>query len=257
MGSGIDFGYPWFLSYGHLLLALVFAGLWWLGRARRWPVAPMVLIGALLLWSVAAFGVARIKLNLNGLGELPTEGFLTAGAPRVLDMGAGTGRSAIMVLQARPRATLVALDLFGESYERHFGKTQSAEERLMSNLRAAGVAERATVVKGDVRKLPFEAESFDGIVSAYVLDHLNREGITLSVREANRVLKPQGEFLLMLIGKEPWVSFAFGPLLMHGGTRGAEWWSGQLTGAGFQVTEHGMRPGTLFLLARKVTSKAD
>ena len=34
---------------------------------------------------------------------------------RVLDLGAGTGRSSIMVLTERPQATLVASDLFGPS----------------------------------------------------------------------------------------------------------------------------------------------
>lgn len=251
MGSGIDFGYPWFLSYGHLVAAALLLGCWMLGRARRWPRFPMILIGGLLVWAVAAFGAARFVLNINGPAVMPTEKFLASGAGRVLDMGAGTGRSSIMVLKARPNVRLVALDLFGESYRLHFGSAQSGEERLLANLGTAGVGDRATVRKGDVRMLPFEAGSFDAIVSAYVIDHLDREGIGASLGEANRVLKPGGEFLLMLIGKDPWLNFTFGPLLVHRGTHGAEWWSGRLGEAGFQVIENGMRPATLYLLARK------
>jgi SAM-dependent methyltransferase len=70
-----------------------------------------------------------------------------------------------------------------------------------------------------------------------------------SLEEAARVLKPGGEFLLMVIGKDPWLQVTFGPLLLHGGTRGAEWWTSHLEQAGFHVTEHGMRPATLYLLA--------
>jgi ubiquinone/menaquinone biosynthesis C-methylase UbiE len=40
---------------------------------------------------------------------------------RVLDIGAGTGRSSIKVLKARPQAISVALGLFGESFKQHFG----------------------------------------------------------------------------------------------------------------------------------------
>jgi hypothetical protein len=55
----------------------------------------------------------------------------------------------------------------------------------------------------------------------------------------------------MLIGKEPWAQFTFGPLLMHGGPRGEAWWTARLQEAGFRVLEHGTRPLTLYLLARR------
>jgi ubiquinone/menaquinone biosynthesis C-methylase UbiE len=165
-------------------------------------------------------------------------------------MGAGTGRSALMVLEARPQATVVALDLFADSYRRHFGSEQSGEQRLMANLRAVGVQDRTEVRTGDMRELPFEAAAFDAIVSAYAIDHLNRDGITKSLGEAARVLKPNGEFLLMVIGKEFWGTFAFGPLMLHP-MRSQEAWAGLLRDAGFEVLEQGTRPATLYFLVRK------
>ena len=251
MSSSINFGYPWYVSYGHLVPAAVALSIGIVGHTRKWPKLPMILIGIVLLWSVAAFVVARFALNANGRSPLPTQGFLASGEGRVLDMGAGTGRSSIMVLEARPKATLVALDLFGESFERHFGSTESGQERLLSNLKAAGVERRATIQAGDMRKLPFDAASFDAVVSAYAIDHLNRDGVTASLSEAARVLKPRGEFLLIVITKDFWLKFAFGPVLLHSGTRGAAWWSGRLHQAGFQVVEQGTRPATLYFLARK------
>ena len=250
MGSQMDFGYPWFLTYGHLVIAAPSLALWLLGRARRWPKAPMVLIGAVALWSFAAFLVVAFGFNANGVPPLPTAKFLTSGAGRVLDMGAGTGRSTLMVLEARPQTAVVALDLFAESYVRHFGSEQSGQERLLANLRAAGVADRAEVQTGDMRKLPFEPAAFDAIVSAYAIDHLNQDGIAASLSEASRVLKPDGEFLLMIIGKEFWGSLAFGPLMLHH-IRSPEAWAGLLKDAGFQVVEQGTRPATLYFLVRK------
>ncbi len=137
MSSQINFGYPWFLSYGHLLITAIVLPLWLLGHARRWPKAPMVLIGAVTLWSFAAFLATRFVLNANGRAPLPTQRFLASGTGRVLDMGAGTGRSSIMVLEARPQTTLFALDLFAKSYEHHFGPGPSGQERLLANLKAA------------------------------------------------------------------------------------------------------------------------
>jgi ubiquinone/menaquinone biosynthesis C-methylase UbiE len=183
---------------------------------------------------------------------LPTQGFLRAGTGRVIDLGAGTGRSTIMVLESRPLTTVVALDLFGGSFEQHFGPSRSPQQKLLTNLKAAGVEHRATIQTADMRKLPFGPGTFDAAVSSYAIDHLNGEGIRESLAEAARVVKPGGDFLLIVIAKEPWVQFAFGPLLMHGSTRGAAWWSTRLQEAGFQVLEEGTRPATLYLLARKL-----
>lgn len=251
MTSQVDFGYPWFLAYGHLVVLAVLLPLFLLARARKWSRALVILIGAAALWSAAAFVVARFVIGVNSRGVLPTEAFLRSGAGRVLDLGAGTGRSTLMVLEARPQATVVALDQFGASYERHFGSKQTGEERLLANLRAAGVEQRATIQRGDMRQLPFQAAEFDAIITAYVVDHLSRDGVTASLSEASRVLKPGGDFLMMIVGKEPWVTFAFGPLLLHHGARNAERWTSLLEAAGLRVVEQGFRPATLFLLARK------
>jgi cyclopropane fatty-acyl-phospholipid synthase-like methyltransferase len=146
---------------------------------------------------------------------------------------------------------LVALDLFGRSYEQHFGSGTDPQQRLLTNLKAAGVEQRAEIQAADMRKLPFGPGAFDAIVSSYAIDHLNREGIAQSFGEALRVLKPDGEFLLILVAKDPWLRITFGPMLLHSGVRGADWWAPRLQEAGFQVVEHGIRPATLYLLAKK------
>lgn len=247
----LNFGYPWWLSYGHLPLLIAAVLLLCLGYARHWSLLPMLLLSVLALWSGSALVVARFVLNINGRASMPTRNFLRSGVGRVLDLGAGTGRSSIMVLEARPQATLVALDLFAESFDHHFGRSQSPQQRLLENLTAAGVDKRCTIQTGDMRRLPFPSAGFDAIVSAYAVDHLSRQGIDQSLAEAARVVKPGGDFLLILVAKEPWIQFAFGPLIMHAGTRGPAWWTTRLQEAGFQIVEQGFRPGTLFLLARK------
>lgn len=251
MHQSIDFGYPWWINYGHLPIVAIGVLLLFTGIRLRWPKLALAPIALAVLWALSAFAVARFVFNTNGLATLPTERFLASGIGRVLDLGAGTGRSSIMVLQARPRTTLVALDLFGESYQEHFGTAQSAQQKLMANLRAAGVAERATIQQADMTQPPFDAASFDAIVSSYAVDHLSLADIQKTLHEASRVLKPGGDFLLSVIAKDPWLNFAFGPLLMHSRLRGAQWWTSQLEAAGFDVVESGVRPGTLYLLGRK------
>jgi cyclopropane fatty-acyl-phospholipid synthase-like methyltransferase len=156
-----------------------------------------------------------------------------------------------MVLEARPEATIVALDLFAESFERHFGPGGSPQQRLLANLQAAGVDDRATIQAGDMRQLPFGANEFDGVITAYAVDHVGREEAAQALGEAARVLKPRGELLLMVVANDSWAQFAFGPLLMHGGPRGAEWWAEQVRAAGFEIVEQGTPPATIYLLARR------
>ncbi len=247
----IDFGYPWWLSYGHLPIMAGVLLLLVVGFARRWSAWLMMLLCVLALWSSAAFLTQRFVFKINGVPDLPTQNFLHSGAGRVLDMGAGTGRSSIMVLASRPQATLVAVDLFAASFKQHFGPSPNPQGKLLANLKAAGVDQRAIIETADVRKLPFEPAAFDAIVSAYTIDHLNRAGIDESLAEAARVLKPGGDFLLMVITNDGWAKFVFGPLMVHGGTRGAAWWTAHVQKAGFEVVEQGTRPVTLYLLAQR------
>ncbi len=246
----MDFGYPWWLTYGHAVVLIPALALLILAWKRKWPRWVLALAGVLTIWSAVSLAIMQ-SLRATSVPVLPSAGFLRSGTGRVLDIGAGTGRSAIMVLRARPQATLVASDLFGDSFDRHFGHEGSPQARLKANLEAAGVAGRATIETADMRKLPYAPESFDAIVSAYAMDHVGREGARQSLAEAHRVLKPGGDFLLMLVGNDGWMKFAFGPMLTHGGTRGAAWWTASAQEAGFRVLEQGASPGTLHLLLNR------
>ena len=108
--------------------------------------------------------------------------------------------------------------------------------------------------------------TFDAVISAYAVDHLDGPGIVRALEEAKRVLRPGGEILLLNMATDAWTRFAYTPLLglhssrtSHGsGAGGAHAamspeirWRALLEHSGFEVVEIGHRPGTLFLLARK------
>src|ERR1700722_10542476 len=125
MHSQINFGYPWLINYGHLLLAGCLLAAFALGWVFHWRRIVLVVLALVGVWALAAGIMVRFGFDMNGRATMPTAAFLRSGEGRVLDMGAGTGRSTLMVLESRPRTTVVALDLFGESYEEHFGKPPS------------------------------------------------------------------------------------------------------------------------------------
>lgn len=252
---GISFGYPWPLAYGHLCFAAALLPVLYLVRRRVWLRSA---VGLLIVWGLAGFLTMNFVLRIDGRGELPTAAFLPGGAGSVVDLGAGTGRSALMVLEGRPGATVTAVDAFANSYTRHFGESGSATQveseghrRLRQNLEAAGVADRARVVTADIRKLPFEDRTFDAAISCYVIDHLPLREIPVALAEARRVLKPGGAFLMMVIQKDNWMRLAFGPFTLHSRFPGASTWTGLFKESCFEVREHGQKPMTLYLLARK------
>src|SRR5512133_948789 len=206
MRSLIDIGYTWPWTHGHL--SVVALGIAW---RRRWNWIAKAAIGLVLLWAVAAFLVVQLLFRFNDVPKLPTQAFLPSGVGRVLDLGAGSGRSSIMVLWERPRATLVALDNFSAPYIRGH-----APQKTEANFRAAGVERRAVVQAGDMRTLSFADGSFDAVLSAYAVDHLNSDGVRRTLNEAARVLKPRGQILIQVMYPDPWTRFAYGPLMMHG-----------------------------------------
>ncbi len=102
-----------------------------------------------------------------------------------------------------------------------------------------------------MRQMPLEPARFDAIVSSYAIDHLNSKGLQQALAEANRVLKPQGEFPLTVISKDAGMNVTWGPVFFHGSDRPATRWTLLLKEANFDVFEHGTKPATLYFLARK------
>lgn len=243
-----QFGYtPW--TFGHLTVLLFAAPIaalaWWLGW-RRWTA---VVSTAIALWAAIGAVIVNGPLRFNRPLALPTSRFLERGHGRVLDGGAGSGRSALMVLLAKPQARVVALDIFDNRY----GIGDNTPDRLMANARAAGVEDRLEARTGDMRDMPFTDGEFDAAVSAYAIDHLRRDGITRALDEMHRVVRPDGDFLLFVMSADAWIEVAF-PLFPEHGLFGPgpqeEAWRERLLKAGFDVIETGRRPGTVYLLAR-------
>ena len=239
-----DFGYTWSLRYAMLFPLILAGGLAGVAVLRSWPrwvYVPMVLVA---LWGAAA--VVILNAMLNRPMALPTERFLTSGSGRVLDVGAGSGRAAIGVLLARPNTTAIGVDI----YSGYWGIDENTPERFMKNARVAGVAGRASARVGDMRQLPFGDGEFDAVVSSYAIDHLRRAERPKAIAEVARILKPGGEFLLMIIHVD-WKTWLVSPLLAHHPSQSPEPWRALLQENGFTVEEEGTPFTTLYFLAKK------
>ena len=245
-----DFGYSWWIGWGHLVPIGLFGGLaalaLWL-RGRRWLVIASALLA---LWGVAGLLISQFLFRLNLPVEPPSAQFLSSDTGRVVDIGAGSGRASVGLLLARPGVTVTAVDI----YEGFYGIEDNTPERLMRNARIAGVGGRVTAKKGDARDLPLETSSFDGAISVAAIDHLPRSGIPTALAEAARVLKPGGQFLLTIVNVDALARFASPHALGHHPSADRNRWKLLLTDAGFNVVEEGAMPGGLYFLGRKPRS---
>jgi arsenite methyltransferase len=239
-----DFGYTWSLRYAMLVPGILAGGLAAIGIFRswsRWVSIPLIVVA---LWAVAA--VVVLNAMLNRPMALPTERFLTSGSGRVLDVGAGSGRAAIGVLLARSNTSAVGVDI----YSGYWGIDENTPERFMKNARIAGVAERAAARVGDMRQLPFGDGEFDAVVSSYAIDHLRRSERPKAIAEVARVLKPGGQFLLLIV-RVDWRTWFVAPVLAHHPSQNPEPWRVLLQEHGLMVEEEGTPFTTLYFLAKK------
>lgn len=241
-----EFGYPWFLTYGHAVPLALAATAGALALWRRWPRWVLIVAAVIALWAAAGLFLLNVTFGMNRPLELPTDRFLASGSGRVLDAGAGSGRAALGVLLARGQTTVTALDM----YDGYWGIDDNTPERFMANARRAGVADRASARTGDMRDMPFAAAEFDAVVSSYAIDHLRPDGRVEALTEVARVLKPRGEFLLILV-KVDWLTRLVSPPMAHHASQDAEPWRALLQENGFEIEEEGTTFASLYFLARR------
>jgi len=132
--------------------------------------------------------VGKLRLRDRVLNTLPWRG-----NELVLDAGCGTGLLLIGAAKHLTTGKAIGVDLWSS-------KDQAANrpEATQRNVALEGVADRVVLVTGDVRKLPFPDDCFDGILSSWVLHNIgSRQGRDQAVREIVRALKPGGRVVLL------------------------------------------------------------
>ena len=251
MFSPYEFGYSWLVGYGLVIPLAIAAAIGAVAAWRRWRWTAIA-CAAVAVWAATGIFLINVVFGINHPIELPTDRFLASGSGRVLDAGAGSGRAAVGVLLARPGATVTALDI----YSGFWGIDDNTPERFMANARIAGAADRADARTGDVREMPFDDGEFDAVISSYVIDHLRQDGIVTAIAEVARVLKPRGEFLLMIVNVN-WTTWLVSPhAIAHHRRQDPARWMALLEQGGFTVEEAGTQPSTRYFYARK-TSRQD
>jgi ubiquinone/menaquinone biosynthesis C-methylase UbiE len=103
-------------------------------------------------------------------------------ATRILDVGTGTGTVAIELVQRFSGVHVTGVDASG-------GMLDQARDLAQRRLGRDAV-ERLKFARGEAAELPFEAQSFDAVVSSFVFQLVPDRFAAL--REARRILRPDG-----------------------------------------------------------------
>lgn len=111
----------------------------------------------------------------------------TAGVRRVLDLGFGVGRHAILLAKA--------------GFEVH-GIDASANGRDYANTWAAQEGVTLHLQTGDMTTLPYAEGEFDAILTWNVIYHGTFDVIEQTVAEITRCLRPQGHLVCSLISHQ-------------------------------------------------------
>lgn len=152
---------------------------------------------SILFWLIAGYFALAYRLFSpaggdiqNRIHALLVSHILWDGRGKALDIGCGNGPLTIRVAQAFPAARVTGLDYWGKNWDYSLSVCEE-------NARRCEVADRVTFQQGSAASLPFADGEFDLVVSNLVFHEVqevkNKRDL---VREALRVLKPGGVFVL-------------------------------------------------------------
>jgi len=158
-------------------------------------VFPLAIIGAIAF--ITAFGYvtyARYRLSPRGgdlqahIRELVLQHVEWDGEGRALDIGCGNAALTIGMAVRFPTARVTGIDCWGKKWE----YSRAVCER---NAAIEGVGDRVNFQKASASALPFEAGSFDAVVSNLVFHEVSDTNDKQEViKEALRVVRKGGAF---------------------------------------------------------------
>ena len=149
-----------------------------------WTGLWFFLTGCVMLWGSK---VGKLHLRDKIISSIRWRG-----DERVLDVGCGHGLMLLAAAKRLKSGVAIGIDIWSQ-----VDQADNNPQSTLANAQLENVADRVEVQNADARSLPFPDNSFDVIVSSFVIHNLNRAADREQVmREIARVLKPGGQLAI-------------------------------------------------------------
>jgi arsenite methyltransferase len=198
----------------------------------------MIVAHFLSLYVYIGVGAARFS-RIAKLMELE-------GNEYVLDVGSGTGRTAVQVAKRLTTGRLVGIDIWDK-----MELSDNSPERAYENAEIEGVKDKVEFKFGNVLEIPFDNNLFDIVACSSILNNLHGEKNRVkALTEIFRVLKPKGKCMVL----EPLRNFtmfcAFTPFAFFQLGKRKDWENYAETAGFSKVKFYGEKGTGIFILEK-------
>ena len=168
-------------------------------------------------------------------------------SPRVLDIGCGTGRTAIKIAKSLPKGGhLNGIDIYNVN-----AISGNSLETVNRNAELEGVSDKTTFQYGSATEIPFEDNKFNIVNLSSVLHEVHDyEDKERAMKEIHRVLKPKG---FLIIGE--WNRYSW-QLILYSGIfclvfQKCKYWDDLIRKHGFKILNYENFGGYVQFTAQK------
>jgi len=149
-----------------------------------WPGIWFFVTGCVMLWGS--------KIGKLQLRDKIIRSIAWRGDEQVLDVGCGHGMMLIAAAQRLTTGHATGIDIWSQA-----DQADNSPEATMENARLEQVADRVEILNADARKIPFPDNSFDVVLSSFVIHNLHKASDREQIlREIARVLRPSGQLAI-------------------------------------------------------------
>ncbi|MGB8478148.1 MAG: class I SAM-dependent methyltransferase [Acidobacteriaceae bacterium] len=142
------------------------------------------LTGCVMFWGSK---VGKLHLRDKIIASIPWRG-----DEQLLDVGCGHGMMLLAAAKQLKTGRAIGIDVWSQA-----DQADNNPESTLANAHLENVADRVEIQNADARSLPFPDNSFDVVVSSFVIHNLNQAADREQViREIARVLKPGGQLAI-------------------------------------------------------------